>query len=238
MVIERHVIVDGEDCTVVLSDQQEILYAAHAAGKAVIGIINPELEAQSMSPAFYIVDSADNIGQDFLDRVVRRHKRLPWVICETKRLVVREFCVEDAGQVLPEPSDSESDSIFMDREKLSAYIGNQYLFHEYGIWAVVEKKSGSLAGKAGITDTHLFGGVCRELGYHIFSPYRRQGYGLEACQGILSYAAKQTYGHIYARIDSTNQASVRLAKRLGFCPVIPECNEAGQPRFLYEWNYS
>ncbi len=59
-------------------------------------------------------------------------------------------------------------------------------------------------------------GFQMELGYHVFRPYRRQGYGEEACRGVLEYI-RQEYGcPVYAVVHGQNRESVRLLKKLGF----------------------
>ena len=63
-------------------------------------------------------------------------------------------------------------------------------------------------GKAGITDG--------ELGYHIYSEYRRRGFGAEACRAILSWAKKEGLGRVSVRIKADNTPSLLLAEKLGF----------------------
>ena len=97
-------------------------------------------------------------------------------------------------------------------EELEAYTKHQYTFYEFGFWALVEKKTGDLIGVAGLkvpeedgkeeqelVKLELFSGrenagdgeVVLELGYHIFPAYRRRGYGLESCAGILEYGRRE-----------------------------------------------
>ena len=97
-------------------------------------------------------------------------------------------------------------------EELEAYTKHQYTFYEFGFWALVEKETGDLIGVAGLkvpeedgkeeqelVKLELFNGrenagdgeVVLELGYHIFPAYRRRGYGLESCAGILEYGRRE-----------------------------------------------
>ena len=88
----------------------------------------------------------------YLERIVRRSLGLPWRICETERLLIREFTKEDGTRVLKEPEEeTESDRVFYTPELLDAYIRHQYRFCEYGIWAVVRKSDGALVGTAGVS---------------------------------------------------------------------------------------
>ena len=154
---------------------------------------------------------------------------------------------EDAGP---------GDEIFHSREKLTAYIDSQYRFFEYGIWAVVEKESMTVIGKAGLfqptaeflnveipqtelrqaessspqkkEDTPL------ELGYHIFTPWRRSGYAKEACREILNYGTGRLTGCICAVIEEGNTASIRLAESLGFRLTAQRYSESAGLLYLYE----
>jgi len=59
-----------------------------------------------------------------------------------------------------------------------------------------------------------------EFGYTIFPPYRRQGYALEAIQGLLDWAVEeQDVRNFVVSIAPANAASMALAKKLGFVKV-------------------
>ena len=154
---------------------------------------------------------------------------------------------EDAGP---------GDAIFHSREKLTAYIDSQYRFFEYGIWAVVEKESMAVIGKAGLfqpTAEFLNGEIQQtesrqaessppqkkedtplELGYHIFTPWRRSGYAKEACREILNYGTGRLTGCICAVIEEGNTASIRLAESLGFRLTAQRYSESAGLLYLYE----
>lgn len=53
-----------------------------------------------------------------------------------------------------------------------------------------------------------------ELGYHVFHPYRRQGYAEEACRAILDYAKNELDCPVCACVAGENTASVRLLRKL------------------------
>lgn len=236
MKIERVVTIEGEDYTVVISDETEALLAAKAAGRAVLGLMGSQQTAD-WPKVSYLVESLDEMDEEFLEQVVRRHLGLPWTITETKRLVIREFQPEDADKILREESDTDADRIFYDRESLKEYIRCQYGFYEFGLWALVEKETGVIVGKAGLScwegepedDRQSEDTVCLELGYHIFTPYRRKGYAVEACQAILDYAGRQWESCIvYAKIDASNEASIRVAESCGFIRSDQTCSGALQ----------
>lgn len=216
---ERKIAIDGQMHTVVISDEQEALLTAAAVGRAVVGVWDRTRTDQELSPANYLVEQAEDADEVFLERVVRRHLGLPWIIGETERLIIREFSMKDLPQVPREPSDREADRVFYTPELLEAYIRNRYGFYEYGIWALVDKGTGALVGKAGVSGhemTEYEGISYLELGYHIFEPYRRRGYAAEACREIRQYVKKTLDCALYAKIDPSNEASIQFAKRCGF----------------------
>lgn len=248
ILLKRQVLVDGKTYLLTISDDEKALLAAAAAGGAVLGIWNEQNPMKDFGAAAYLVEDPDDVTDRFAERIVRRHLGLPWVIGETERLVVREFCAEDAaaaGEELfgqdaagrREPQIAAADHIFLNRDTLAAYIRGQYHFYEYGIWAVVEKQSGIIIGRAGITDFPLNEKeTAKEAGYQIFKPYRGAGYGLEAMKEILSYGREELDIHrLYARIDPSNVRSIRLAEKLGFSLVQTDSGSV-QSRLLYAVN--
>ena len=112
---------------------------------------------QTLWDAEYLA-APDAICPEYLERIVRRHVGLPWIIAETDRLLIREFTLDDIAQMPEEPDvwyteeERAADQVFYDKDKLEAYIKSQYRFYEYGIWAVVRKADGVIVGKAGVTN--------------------------------------------------------------------------------------
>ena len=209
MRLERDVIVEGCRYQITISDEEEALLAAKAAGRAIIGIWSPHPQPggqEALKDCLYLVTEAEQVTETLLERVQRRSLGLPWQILETKRLLIREFCGEDP---LEPPSQEDGQGVFSDREKRRAYIRSQYYFCECGLWALVERASGRIVGKAGIT--------AGELGYHIYPPYRGCGFAKEACEAILKYAGEELELDMVAlRIEKGNAVSCHLADRLGF----------------------
>jgi RimJ/RimL family protein N-acetyltransferase len=241
MTWEKEITVEGNVFQVTISDNQTVLLSAYAKGRTVIGLWDRNKKNISLHPARYIVESLNDIDDVFLERVVRRRMHMPWKIAETDRLLIREFVPEDCVHVPCEPDGGKNSQLFWQEETLKEYIQCQYEFYEYGVWAVEEKKTGNLVGKAGIwnlelseikikTDTPI------EMGYHIFSTYRRQGYGKEVCQAILSYTASHVSDSVYVTINEKNLPSVSLARNLGFRLAGQTHSESDSNTCLYEWN--
>ena len=208
MTIVKEVTVEGIRYPVTVSDDNEALLAAAAAGRAIIGIWDPSVRplGAGFDACLYLVCEMEAADDMLLEKAVRRQYGLPWIIAQTKRLLIREFTKDDP---LEAESADDGDGVFSDRARREDYIDNQYRFHECGLWALVLKKSGLIIGKAGIT--------AGELGDHIYGPFRGRGYAFEACSAILGYAEEEL-GLRLVRIKTGegNEASVRLAEALGF----------------------
>ena len=208
MTIVKEVTVEGLRYPVTVSDDNEALLAAAAAGRAIIGIWDPSVRplGAGFDACLYLVCEMEAADDMLLEKAVRRQYGLPWIIAQTKRLLIREFTKDDP---LEAESADDGDGVFSDRARREDYIDNQYRFHECGLWALVLKKSGVIIGKAGIT--------AGELGYHIYGPFRGRGYAFEACSAILGYAEEELgLRHVRIKTGEGNEASVRLAEALGF----------------------
>lgn len=250
----RRLSVAGSVYEVVLSDERETLLAAQAAGKAVVGV-----DGVDCSSVRYLVESPEAADDTYLERVVRRKLGLPWIIAEGERIRLREFTREDAERVPKEKTDTEADAVFYTPEHLDAYIRGQYAFYECGLWAVERRADGVLLGKAGLTwrtemkactemgvqtamkaqkelDTRTeMDGAFLELGYHIFEPFRRQGYAEEACRLILTFAGENYASPVKAIVRRKNVASKMLLKKLGFRRIgwLPEAEEKKETVWVY-----
>lgn len=145
------------------------------------------------------------------------------VIAETSRLILREFVPEDIDDLYEIYKDNcdyvEPLSISREEEvqKLEAYIQYVYGFYGFGLWAVVEKISGRLIGRCGLSVEKIDGQGEIEIGYMIGRPWQKKGYGFESVCAILHYAWEETAElRVAARIDAENTASLALAKKAGF----------------------
>ncbi len=234
MVQNYTVWVEKKAYPVVVSDEREALLAAKAAGRVFVALYTENPKQKMLWDAEYIA-APEAICPEYLERIVRRHIGLPWIIAETNRLLIREFTPDDIAQMPEEPDawyteeERIADKVFYDKDKLEAYIKSQYRFYEYGIWAVVRKADGVIVGKVGVTnleesehgefDNKIIpadeSAEYLELGYHIFNPYRRQGYAEEACRAILNYAKEELACPVCAQVAKENTASIQLLEKLG-----------------------
>lgn len=227
MLIEREIEVNGSLFQAVISDDRQALQAAYAAGRAVVGLWqrkeekereegggaerNQAEEIPDLSPALYVVERLEDADEELLKKAVCRRFSMPWTIAETDRLLIREFKASDA---LPDEEEE-----FRTPELLSSYIAYQYRFYESGLWALVEKATGQIVGKAGITDG--------ELGYHIYKEYRRRGLAEEACRAIIQREKKEGRTCVKLKVRKENTASRSLAEKLGFVQAEEEICSIG-----------
>lgn len=218
MLIVRHITVEGRTYPVLISDDSEALHAAYAAGGAIIGIWKEAEEGRAVdySCCLYMVTEPELVDERMLSRTVRRRKGMPWIIGETNRLLIREFKKDDPLETADQTWISEERAdVFTDRIRRDVYIDSQYRFYECGLWALVDRATKTIVGKAGIT-----GG---ELGYHIYPAFRRQGYAKEGCEKILAYARDEMeLKELFLKTNRENYPSISLAAHLGFVVVREE----------------
>ena len=164
----------------------------------------------------YAVESLAELDIEYLERVRRRYNHIPWDIGETERCLIRELSLSDLPalyELYDKPGMTDYVEPLYDYETeleyQKAYIENMYGFYEYGMWLVFSKETGKLIGRAGLEHN--------EMGYMIAPEFQNQGYATEVCRFIVDYARENTdFEELYCRIDERNEASVRLAKKLGF----------------------
>jgi RimJ/RimL family protein N-acetyltransferase len=102
-----------------------------------------------------------------------------------------------------------------EREYIRTYIDKVYGFYEFGVWTVIEKESGKIIGRAGLSCREGFEEP--ELGFIIGVPWQRQGYAYEVCSAILGYAKEELgFDRVQAFVEPKNTASVSLCEKLGF----------------------
>ncbi len=76
------------------------------------------------------------------------------------------------------------------------------------------------------------GGV--ELGYTIFSPFRRQGYATEALLALMGWAEQHGVTRFILSISPANQPSLRLAAHFGFVKIGAQMDEEDGLEEIYE----
>ena len=170
-----------------------------------------------------IIQGFEEITTDFLVKMYERHNHIPWTILSTDRLLLREITVSDVDrlyEIYSEPSITEyTENLFDDKQEeieyTKDYIKNVYEFAGYGMWLVIEKATGLIIGRAGLSNREGFDDA--ELGYIIEKDKQRMGYAYEICQGIINYAKNELLmNSINCFIKPGNVASKGLVNKLGF----------------------
>lgn len=192
-------------------------------GNYVVPYLHGGNRGVTFPDARYIVEDLQEIEEETLERIYRRMAGLPWNICETKRCLVRETTEEDLDsfyEIYREPSITKyMEGLYPDRQEELAYIKNYreyvYAFYGYGMWTVLEKDSGRVIGRAGLSEREGFD--IPELGFVIGLPWQRQGYAYEVCAAILQLAKEELeMERVQAFVLEQNVASAKLCGRLGF----------------------
>ncbi len=158
----------------------------------------------------------------------------PRVVFETERLVVRDW------------SDADGDRVFdiYRRWEVSRWLGAEprvmtdldaavrliERWNErnkdplYGVWAVEERSTGSVAGTVLLTPLpdpsdgiESKGEV--EVGWHLHPDAWGRGVATEAARGAIAHGFKGGLGEIYAVVRPDNHASLAVCQRLGMRPL-------------------
>lgn len=144
------------------------------------------------------------------------------VIVETDRLVLREIVQADLPVLHRIFSDPESMRYYprvKSFEETAAWFEKlafrSYAENGFGLWGIVEKASGELAGDCGITLQPTPNGLEPEIGYHLRREYLGRGYAAEAASACRDYGLeKLSFDRIVSIVSPENTPSQRVAARV------------------------
>jgi len=146
------------------------------------------------------------------------------VLLETKRLLIREFTMDDAGFVvalLNEPAFIQhiADKGVRSKEDAKRYLEDgplaSYSEFGFGLWRVSLKDSGASIGMCGLLQRDFLDHV--DIGYAFLAEHRRKGYALEAAWAVMAHATgKLGLEKIVAIVSQDNAPSIRLLEKLDF----------------------
>ncbi len=219
----------GEHAVFLMSDKQ----ALDLAKEMHLPTVYYSHECVGGFGADMLLMSFGEIGYDFYQQIFDRFHGQPWTILETRRCVLREAVLSDLDvfyEIYGQPSvarymEALSVNYQEEREKLRSYIKNQYDFYGFGTWTITDFDD-NIIGRAGLNISKTTGNV--QLGYLIREEYQGQGIAMEVCLAILQYAKKVLeITEVELEVDGDNQASLKLAKKLGFkhdCSPATCCN--------------
>lgn len=209
--------------TLYVTDDEETAARLRDKGEAVLIYVHKGNRDQNFSGFSFGVEDPENLEEEYLEKVFRRLKGMPWRILETERCLIRETSPEDVDafyEIYQDPSITEfTEGLYPEKEQERAYIREYtkkvYAFYEFGVWTVLEKSSGSIIGRAGFS--YREGYDEPELGFIIGVPWQRRGYAGEVCRAILEYGWNTLqFERVQALVEPENEASLRLCEKLGF----------------------
>ena len=210
-----------------------------AKGWPVLGILTEKNKQDAFAGVRYLCEGGENLTPEYLEKVYRRYKELPWDILETDRCIVRETTEADVDafyRIYAEPSvTTYMENLFADREEEIQYVKQyreyMYGFYGYGIWTVLWKKTGEVIGRIGLTVRE--GYEDPELGFLIAVPWQGKGLAAEVCEAVLRYGTEELeFQSVQALVESGNEASVRLLYKLGFV-CQGECVDKGKTYYQF-----
>lgn len=206
-----------------ITDDAQLARQLRSRGRAVLAYFHKGNENQDFSDFIFAVEDPEHLEQDYLEKVYRRLRGLPWKVLETKRCFVRETTVEDVEnfyQIYSAPSITKyMEGLFPEIEKekqyVREYIEKIYTYYEFGVWTVLEKESGAVIGRAGFS--YREGYEEPELGFIIGVPWQRRGYAEEVCRAILKFGREELgFERVQVLVQTENEASLGLCRKLGF----------------------
>lgn len=145
-------------------------------------------------------------------------------ILETSRLVLRRFVAEDLDNLYALYCDPEVTRYIPDaprtrqeaREELEWFLDGHPKQPQLGLWATIHKEANQFIGRCGLLPWTIDGREEVEVAYLLARAYWGQGLGAEAALGIAKHAFEQLHiPRLISLIDPENEASIRVARRLG-----------------------
>lgn len=160
----------------------------------------------------------------FLKRDACRKAGCPVEIAKTGRLLIRETILSDVPKlyrIWQQPGMGDyikpmQPTLAEELDFMKAYISHAYAFYDFGLWTVLERESGQVAGRAGLFPSEMLEDAV-ELGYMIAPEFQGRGYAKECGKAILAYAEQVLdMTELHLLCDCSNTASRRTASALGF----------------------
>jgi ribosomal-protein-alanine N-acetyltransferase len=160
-------------------------------------------------------------------------------ILETSRLILREFCPDDADAIARVLSDPETMRFYpapYDRTGVEEWIGRnlyRYTKDGHGLWAMILTANGDLIGDCGLIVQNVDGVDQVEIGYHVRRDLWRQGLATEAARACRDYGFSHlSVERLISLIRPENLPSRRVSEKNGMT-VWKETTRVGLPHLVY-----
>ncbi len=145
------------------------------------------------------------------------------IVCETSRLILRQFNESDVDPVLGFRGDPEVMRFSITGPETRADIQTKFLpscLRRYsrdglGQWAVVRKSDGLCVGECGICTQEVDNEIEFEISYRIRRDCWGTGLATEAARACRDYGFKKAgLRRLISIIESENAASIRVAEKM------------------------
>ena len=212
-----------ENTTLYISDNSACLAEYVERELPVLAYFHPYNKEETFDGLMYGCEEIEQLDADYFDKIYRRCKKLPWTILETERCILRETTEDDINafyEIYKEPSITRyTENLFSKREQELDYVRDYrkyvYEFYDFGIWTVLNKETGEVIGRAGLSYREGF--ELPELGFIIGVPWQRKGFAYEVCQAVLDYGRQMLgFEEFQTLVETGNDVSLRLCRKLGF----------------------
>ena len=175
-----------------------------------------------------VVESFEEVDADFLIRLWKHKNKIPCLIAETKRTIIKELCEKDINEVIKISREEHILKFVEDgrgpeeeqKEKLLAYIRNVYRFYDYGIWGIFDREDNSLIGVISLDLLTNTEEAEYETGFFIRKERLGQGFAAEGLKTVEKYVKDRlSASKLTAVTNCENKAAMALLKKSGFTAV-------------------
>lgn len=151
-------------------------------------------------------------------------RKIPMMILETKRLLLRRFITSDLDDLFAFYSDPDVIKYIPDaprthqetKEELEWFLNGHPRFPELGLWATILKESNQFIGRCGLIPWTIDGQHDVEVAFALAKPSWGQGLATEVAQALVHYGFEHlNLSRLICLIDHDNQASIRVATKTG-----------------------
>ena len=163
------------------------------------------------------------------------------VILETKRLILREYTLDDFEDLKKIISDPETMKYYLkpyDDNGVNRWLNwciSSYKENGFGLWAIELKGNGEFIGDCGLSYQMIDGEKLVEIGYHINKKYWRNGFAKEAGLAVKEYGFKHLdVDALYSYMNYENIASQNTAKSLGMIKIKEYFDKDGIKTAVYQ----
>lgn len=174
------------------------------------------------------------------------HPNIP--VLETPRLIMRGHRREDFEAMVALYHDPAVTQHFHGQDQSREELWARFLrahgcwaFCGYGVWAVIEKSTGSYAGVVGCFETkrglHPSLEEVPEAGWTLGAAFQGKGYASEAALAALSwFDTVKGIQPMFCIVSTANAASLRVAEKCGFKPAFA-VEYKGDPTRVFKRNW-